>query len=127
MYRARMIYLAVILIVVVSVAQYLIQCSAGANPLRGVPRDDGVIAGFLCGLWQGAILPVAFVVSLFKPTVGIYEVHNNGAWYNFGFVLGAVVVLAGFGFVVAAVLGDEGEEEEKEEEKAPPRRPRLPD
>ena len=125
MYRVRMIFLAVILIVVVSVAQYLIQCSAGANPLKGVPRGDGVVTGFLCGLWQGAILPVAFVISLFKPTVGIYEVHNNGAWYNFGFVLGAVVVLAGFGFVVAAVLG--GEEKEEEEEKAPPHCPRLPD
>ena len=127
MYRVRMIFLAVILIVVVSVAHYLIQCSAGANPLQRVPRDDGVVAGFLCGLWQGAILPVAFVISLFKPSVGIYEVHNSGACYNFGFTLGAVVVLAGFGFVVAAVLGSEEEEEEEEKEKAPPHRPRLPD
>jgi hypothetical protein len=34
-------------------------------------------------------------VSLFNPDVGIYEIHNNGAWYNLGFLLGIVVPLSG--------------------------------
>jgi hypothetical protein len=29
-----------------------------------------------------------FVVSLFRRDLGIYEVHNNGAWYNFGYLFG---------------------------------------
>lgn len=45
-------------------------------------------AGFLAGFWHGMIAPIAFFVSLFKPEVNIYETHNNGARYNFGFVLG---------------------------------------
>ena len=27
--------------------------------------------------------------------VRLYEVHNNGGWYNFGFVLGAGLFLSG--------------------------------
>lgn len=46
-------------------------------------------AGFLVGLWHGIIMPFTFMVSLFIPGVGIYETNNNGAWYNFGFVIGA--------------------------------------
>ena len=34
------------------------------------------------------ILPVTFIVSLFTDTVSIYEVDNNGNWYDFGFMLG---------------------------------------
>ncbi len=29
-----------------------------------------------------------FVVSLFKSNFSIYEVHNNGAPYNFGYLFG---------------------------------------
>jgi hypothetical protein len=35
------------------------------------------------------ICPVAFIVSLFNHRISIYEVHNSGAWYNAGFILGA--------------------------------------
>jgi len=40
------------------------------------------------GLWQGLISPLTFIVSLFTDDVSIYEVHNNGGWYDFGFILG---------------------------------------
>jgi hypothetical protein len=42
-------------------------------------------------------LPFAFVVSLFNDKVTIYEVHNAGAWYNFGFLLGAAMIWGGGG------------------------------
>jgi hypothetical protein len=45
-------------------------------------------AGFLGGFWHGLIAPIAFLVSLFHPGVQIYETHNNGRWYEFGFLLG---------------------------------------
>ena len=47
--------------------------------------------GFLLGLWHGFIFPVAWVVSLFVPSVAIYAVPNNGGWYDFGYFLGIVV------------------------------------
>jgi len=61
---------------------------AGPNPLVVTVRQHGV-AGFFTGFWHGLICPIAFVISLFKRGVNIYEVHNNGNWYNFGFILGA--------------------------------------
>ena len=47
--------------------------------------------GFLMGLWHGFIFPVAWIVSLFVPSVAIYAVPNNGGWYDFGYFLGIVV------------------------------------
>jgi hypothetical protein len=46
-------------------------------------------AGFWLGLWHGMICPVTFVISLFNRSVNMYEVANNGGWYNLGFLLGA--------------------------------------
>ncbi len=75
----------------------LTACAAGANPATDVPSSEGEVAGFWLGLWQGIIVPVTFIISLFSDTVGIYEVHNNGGWYDFGFVIGASVFLGGSG------------------------------
>ena len=76
-------------------ALLLAACAAGANPETGNPGVDGDVAGFWLGLWHGLIAPIAFLVSLFSDTVSIYEVHNNGNWYNFGFILGAGVWFGG--------------------------------
>ncbi len=76
----------------------LTACAAGANPATDVPSSEGDVAGFWLGLWHGIIMPITFIISLFSLTrVGIYEVHNNGGWYDFGFVIGALVFLGGSG------------------------------
>ena len=51
--------------------------------------------GFWKGLVHGLILPFSFIVSLFDETTAIYAINNNGGWYNFGFVLGAGIILGG--------------------------------
>jgi hypothetical protein len=70
----------------------LAACAAGANPEVGSPPA----AGFLLGLWHGFISPITFLISLFNDNVSIYEVHNDGNWYDFGFVLGAGILFGGF-------------------------------
>jgi hypothetical protein len=70
-------------------------CAAGPNPAVGIPSESGGTAGFWLGLWHGIIAPITFLVSLFNDGVNVYEVHNNGGWYNFGFVLGAVFLVGG--------------------------------
>jgi hypothetical protein len=45
-------------------------------------------AGFWAGLWHGLICPIAFVVSLFTPNVRLYESHDRGRLYDFGFIIG---------------------------------------
>lgn len=85
---------AVVPLVVLGVLA-LAGCAAGVNPEAGTAAPGGDIAGFWLGLWHGVIAPITFIVSLFSDGVNVYEVHNNGNWYNFGFVLGAVVLIGG--------------------------------
>jgi uncharacterized BrkB/YihY/UPF0761 family membrane protein len=73
----------------------LSSCVAGPNKLEKTPDEEGKVAGFWKGLWHGLIAPITFIISIFSKTVRFYEVHNNGSWYNFGFVLGAGLFLSG--------------------------------
>jgi hypothetical protein len=72
-------------------------CVAGPNALSNTPNEEGKVAGFWQGLWQGFIAPFTFIISLFSDKVHMYEVHNNGGWYNFGFLFGLTIILGGGG------------------------------
>ena len=77
---------------VVLVALLVAACAAGPNPDVAHTTQN---AGFWLGLWHGLITPVTFVISLFTDHVNIYEVHNNGNWYDFGYVLGLMTAFGG--------------------------------
>jgi len=79
------------------VALTLTACFPGENPVVRTPPPGGSMAGFLLGLWHGFVAPFTFVISLFTDAVNVYEVHNNGNWYDFGFVLGAGILFCGSG------------------------------
>jgi hypothetical protein len=72
-------------------------CTAGQNVAKGTANDHNAVAGFWLGLWHGFIAPFVFVASLFKSTLTIYEVHNNGVWYNFGYLFGLACFFGGSG------------------------------
>jgi hypothetical protein len=81
-------------LVALGAALLLSSCAAGPNPATGSGEDP---AGFLLGLWHGIILPITFVISLFTDDVSVYEIANNGNWYDFGFFLGVMMSLGGGG------------------------------
>lgn len=56
-------------------------------------------AGFWAGLWHGMISIVTFIISLFNQNVEVYERINNGGWYDFGFLLGILLIWGGTGGV----------------------------
>ena len=89
----RGLVIAAILIVLLAVAG----CAPGPNSLADTPRDvaEGEIAGFWMGLWHGFASPVMFIISLFNKSVEVYEVHNNGGWYTFGFMIGVSAIFGG--------------------------------
>ena len=58
----------------------------GANP-----------AGFWAGLWHGFICPFTFIIGLFNKNVRMYELNNNGNWYDLGFILGVSGTFGGSG------------------------------
>jgi len=91
LYMSRTEVIVGILLVLVILAG----CAPGPNSLADVPNDEGEVAGFWMGLWHGLASPVIFIISLFNKSVEVYEVHNNGGWYTFGFLLGASVILGG--------------------------------
>ena len=88
--KIKVIFLLAIIFVLL-----LSACAPGPNTLKKTPNAEGKVAGFWLGVWHGLIAPITFIVSLFSDKVGIYDVHNSGNWYNFGFVLGAGLFLSG--------------------------------
>ncbi len=84
-----------VVIAILIVMVVLASCAPGPNSMADVPPEDGEVAGFWMGLWHGVIAPVTFIISLFNKSIEFYEVHNNGGWYSFGFLLGASIILGG--------------------------------
>ena len=50
---------------------------------------EGHTYGFWGGLWHGFICFWSFIGSLFIDEIAVWAPNNNGAWYAFGFLLGA--------------------------------------
>ena len=86
-----------LLLLVLLLLNILAGCAPGPNEFKGTSGENYKVAGFWLGLWQGFIAPFVFVVSLFKSSISVYEVHNNGAWYNFGFLFGLACFFGGSG------------------------------
>lgn len=80
---------------VVLITLFLVGCAAGHNPSVNTQDAKGKTAGFWMGLWHGIISPVTFIISLFTKTVNLYDVYNNGGWYNFGFMFGVAIIFGG--------------------------------
>ncbi|NMB91261.1 hypothetical protein GYA37_00235 [candidate division WWE3 bacterium] len=84
-------------IILIGLMFLLVSCVPGPNPYVKTADENGKVAGFWSGLWHGIISPITFFISLFTDDVSVYDVHNNGNWYDFGFVLGAGIILGGSG------------------------------
>jgi len=91
--RSSLTLLVLLLLLINTVAG----CAPGANHSKGTASEHDVVAGFWLGLWHGFIASFVFVASLFKGSLNIYEVHNNGAWYNFGYLFGLACFFGGGG------------------------------
>jgi hypothetical protein len=59
------------------------------------PHEAG-LPGFLPGLIHGFLMPFSFVCSFFMD-VRIYAYPNGGMWYDFGYLIGAALILGGGG------------------------------
>lgn len=54
-----------------------------------VNEYSGSGPGFWIGLWDGMTAPLCFFGNLLGiGDWGIYEIHNSGSWYDFGFLIG---------------------------------------
>ncbi|PKN99301.1 MAG: hypothetical protein CVU42_08605 [Chloroflexi bacterium HGW-Chloroflexi-4] len=72
---------------------FKIQLNApGINPIVNTADAHGLVGGILSGVWHGFISPGTLIFSLINPNVQMYEVHNDGSLYNFGFLLGIAII-----------------------------------
>ena len=85
------------LILVLLLLIVLAGCAPGPNHMQGTANTKDTVAGFWLGVWQGFIAPFVFAISLFKTGLNIYEVHNDGLWYNFGYLFGLACFFGGGG------------------------------
>jgi hypothetical protein len=89
----RVLLLLALLLVVLA----LVSCAAGPNALQKTAGGNDTVAGFWRGVWHGFICFFTLIASAFSNSVTIYEVHNNGGWYNLGFVFGVMMFFGGSG------------------------------
>lgn len=72
-------------------------------------------AGFWYGLWHGIISFISLIIHLFNDAVMVYEKNNTGGWYDFGFLLGVIIVWGGGGHVSCKSAAQKKRDKEWEE------------
>jgi hypothetical protein len=72
-------------------------------------------AGFWYGLWHGIISVISLVIHIFNNSVAVYETHNTGGWYDFGFLLGVISIWGGSSHVNCKSAANRQREKEWEE------------
>lgn len=75
------------LLAVILIAAFMFTGCADAIDVTACTVDKP--AGFWRGLWNGITAGFSFISSLFNDNIAVYNMNNNGGWYDFGFVLGA--------------------------------------
>lgn len=88
----------------------LISCTAGDPQFT---QDNP--AGFWLGLWHGIISVISLIVHLFNENVVVYEIHNSGGWYDFGFLAGVICIWGGSSHVSCKSAKNKKREKEWEE------------
>jgi hypothetical protein len=78
------------LLIISGAALILASCATQPHPSTYDPP------GFFSGLLQGFLILFSFIGSLFTD-YRIYAFPNSGGWYDFGFLIGAVMFLSGGG------------------------------
>lgn len=91
-----------LLLVLVLLALSTLAC-ATPNADRGVPLEaTGKVYGFWNGVGDSFSAPWAFMSNVIWGTNhGIYQTHNNGNWYDFGYVFGIGLIFLPIRIAVA--------------------------
>jgi len=98
------------LLILIPLVLLLGACAAG-NP----QFSSEAPANFWWGIWHGIISVVSLIVHIFNENVVVYETHNTGGWYDFGFLLGVIFVWSG-GCHVSCKSSEQKEREREWEE-----------
>ena len=78
-----------LLICIISISLFMVGCVPG----DGYNTAENP-AGFFWGIWHGWVAPISLILGLFEKNIRVYEIHNSGWWYDFGFY---IAIISGFG------------------------------
>lgn len=93
-----------ILLLVALLATLMVSCADVAQVTFTNPDEH--VYGFWGGTWHGMIMVPSFFGSLIWDDIAVYAVHNNGAWYDFGFVGGFFMMLKFFVNLIKVINKD---------------------
>jgi hypothetical protein len=87
----------------INVPAFTIQIIApGPNPAVNTVDAYNRVSGVLLGIWHGIISPLTLIVSFINSGVQMYEVHNDGSPYNFGFLIGVAIIFLVLGITAGS-------------------------
>lgn len=81
--------LGILLVIILLMSITLTGCLPGDGK-----RTETKPGNFLTGIWHGWVAPLSIIVGIFDKDIRVYEVHNTGWWYDFGFY---IAIISGFG------------------------------
>lgn len=79
--KNKLLYLTVILLL------FFVSCAPSHEVTECLPKNEHQ-ANFWNGVWDGLIIWFSFIASLINDKYSVYNVNNNGHWYDFGFIGG---------------------------------------
>lgn len=79
------------ILIAICVCLLLVSCAHTIDVSECLP--DSERASFWSGAWNGLTMTPAFVLSIFCDDITIYNVNNDGGWYNFGFIGGFFIII----------------------------------
>lgn len=82
------------IMLVILLAIFTVSCADVAHVTFTNPNEH--VYGFWGGTWHGMTMFPSFIGSLIWDDIAVYAVHNNGGWYDFGFVGGFFIMLRFF-------------------------------
>jgi hypothetical protein len=82
------------IMLVILLAIFTVSCADVAHVTFTNPNEH--VYGFWGGTWHGMTMFPSFIGSLIWDDIAVYAVHNNGGWYDFGFVGGFFIMLRVF-------------------------------
>jgi hypothetical protein len=98
------------LLVFVPFTLLLVSCAAG-----NASFTEETPAGFWYGIWHGIISVISLIIHVFNDSVVVYETHNTGGWYDFGFLLGVITIWGGSSHANCKSAAKKREEKEWDE------------
>ena len=100
------LYKIIITFLLAFVISIILSGCAGTQHIQSCIQTGESPGGFFWGFWNGWTAVISFIGHLFDNNIAVYDVNNNGGWYDFGFLIG----IGAFGRTLGGLFGNNSDE-----------------